>query len=118
VANSATTGTASAVADALVLRDADGRAKVADPAVAADIATKGYVDAKEIRNETPTGTIDGTNREFTLAQTPMTGTVQVFVSGLMMLPGTHFTVSGTTLTFTDPYQPITGEWVRVSYRKA
>jgi hypothetical protein len=121
VANSATTGTASAVADTLVLRDANGRAKVADPAVAADIASKGYVDteiARFVINETPTGSINGTNREFTLAHTPASGTLQVFVSGLMMLPGTHFTFSGATLTFTDPYQPITGEWLRVSYKKA
>lgn len=118
VANSATTGTASAVADTLVLRDANGRAKFADPAAAADAATKGYVDDKEIRNETPTGTIDGSNLAFTIANSPMAGSVQVFVSGLMMLSGTHYSVSGTTITFTDPYQPITGEWVRVSYRKA
>lgn len=118
VANSATTGTASDVADTLVLRDANGRAKFAAPSASADAATKGYVDDKEIRNETPTGTVDGTNLVFTLAQSPMSGTVQVFVSGLMMLAGTHYSMSGTTLTFIDPYQPITGEWVRVSYRKA
>ena len=33
-------------ANALIQRDTSGRAKVADPAVAADIATKGYVDAQ------------------------------------------------------------------------
>jgi hypothetical protein len=35
---------AAATANAIVRRDANGRAQVADPAVAADIATKGYVD--------------------------------------------------------------------------
>ncbi len=45
----ATTGihgaTSSATADRIILRDSAGRAQVADPAAAADIATKNYVDS-------------------------------------------------------------------------
>lgn len=37
--------TSAATANRLMLRDAAGRAKVADPSVAADIATKGYADS-------------------------------------------------------------------------
>jgi len=42
---SAHSATASATENRLVLRDSSGRAKVADPSVAADIATKGYIDS-------------------------------------------------------------------------
>ncbi len=38
-------GVSAATASALIRRDASGRAKVADPAAASDIATKGYVDS-------------------------------------------------------------------------
>ena len=38
--------TALATASRIVLRDAAGRAQVADPSAAADIATKGYVDGR------------------------------------------------------------------------
>lgn len=121
VANSATTGTASKTAETLVLRDADGRARFATPSHADDAANKGYVDteiARFVVNETPAGTVNGSNLVFSLVQSAAAGTLQVFVSGLMMLEGSHYSVSGSTLTFVDPYQPITGEWVRVSYRKA
>ena len=37
---------AAATANRLIIRDANGRAKVAEPSAAADIATKGYVDGK------------------------------------------------------------------------
>jgi hypothetical protein len=41
------TPTSAATASALVLRDANGRAQVADPSANADIATKNYVDTTE-----------------------------------------------------------------------
>jgi hypothetical protein len=121
VANSATTGTAAKNADTLVLRDADGRAKFATPSVDDDAANKGYVDTQVGRfvvNETPTGTVNGTNDAFSLAFTPAAGSVQLVLSGFQLLEGTHFSVSGTTVTYLSGYQPISGEWHRVSYKKA
>lgn len=121
VANSATTGTASDTAETLVLRDASGRAKFADPAAAQDAATKNYVDnlsSRVVINEVPTGTIDGTNAAFTLANIPAAGTLQLFVSGLLLIEGTHFTRSDANVTFTSPFEPQAGEWLRASYTKA
>ena len=121
VANSATSGTAAKTGDTLVLRDADGRAKFATPSHADDAANKGYVDgqiSRFVANETPSGTIDGTNTTFTLAHAPVAGSLQVVLSGFMLLEGTHFSVSSTTLTYLSSFQPISGEWHRVSYVKA
>lgn len=47
--------TSAATAKRIVQRDAAGRARVADPAVSADIATKGYVDAQILIKTPPIG---------------------------------------------------------------
>jgi hypothetical protein len=44
-ATSAHSATSAAAANRIILRDASGRAQVASPSAAADIATKGYVDS-------------------------------------------------------------------------
>lgn len=116
----AKSSTDAATADTLVLRDANGAAKFATPTDTAHAANKGYVDGQVgrfIANETPTGTIDGSNAAFSLAYAPAAGTLQLFINGLLLLEGTHFSVSGTTVTFTSPFQPQTGEWLRASYKK-
>jgi hypothetical protein len=57
-------GTSLATASKALIRDTNGRAQVADPAVAGDIATKNYVDTglnaipkMYVQTATPTGTI-------------------------------------------------------------
>jgi hypothetical protein len=48
------------------------------------------------------GTQDGSNKVFTLANTPKTGSEQIFVNGVLMLPGVgndYVLSSGTTVTF-------------------
>lgn len=117
----AKSSTDAATADTLVLRDANGRAKFAAPSASGDAANKGYVDGEIGRfvvNETPSGTIDGSNASFTLASAPAAGGLQLYINGLLLLEGTHFSLSGTTVTFTSPFQPQTGEWLRASYKKA
>lgn len=66
-------------------------------------------------NETPTGTIDGTNAAFTLAHTPVAGTLMLYVNGLLMLDGGDFNRSGVTLTFVAGAIPETGDWIRATY---
>lgn len=67
--------------------------------------------------ETPTGAIDGSNKVFTLAATPISGSEHVFQNGMLVLPGgVNYTISGTQITFN--IAPMVGEWVRVSYRRA
>lgn len=73
-------------------------------------------------NETPTGTINGTtgsdgNAAFTLAQTPATGSLQLFMTGVLQLLDTDYTLVGATITYVAPKIPITGnDWHRAWYR--
>ena len=57
-ATSAHSATSAAAANRIILRDASGRAQVASPSAAADIATKGYVDSNINAIETGSRTID------------------------------------------------------------
>jgi autotransporter-associated beta strand protein len=121
VANSATTATSAATANTIVARDANGRAQVADPAAATDIATKQYVDnatggGSVAENITPSGTINGTNTAFTLPNTPIDSSVKLYLSGLRLAQTTHYSVSGSTITFVSGFQPVSGEYLIADYR--
>lgn len=76
----------------------------------------GAVDiAKYISSETPSGTIDGSNTTFTLANTPVSGTVIVFLNGLRQKSGAgnDYTISGSTITYLSA--PLSGDVLTVSY---
>lgn len=54
------------------------------------------------RSTVVTGTQDGSNKVFTLANTPKSGSEQIFVNGILMLPGSsndYVLSAGTTITF-------------------
>lgn len=51
-----------------------------------------------VTGETPTGAINGTNVNFTLAHIPVAGSVIGFLNGLQQVSGTDFTVSGKVVT--------------------
>ena len=59
--------------------------------------TDKYESANFVDTETPTGTINASNVTFTLANTPIAGTVKVWVDGVR-LSSADYSVSGTTLT--------------------
>lgn len=67
--------------------------------------------------ETPSGTVNGTNAVFTLANTPVSGSEQVFLNGLLQEPGSgnDYQISGGTITFNAA--PPSGARIRVSYIK-
>lgn len=67
-------------------------------------------------NETPTGAVNGANTTFTLANTPETGTVQVYQNGLLQSPTDDYTIVTDTITMNDA--PATGDKIRVAYVKA
>ncbi len=73
---------------------------------------------KAIVNETPSGTVNGSNAAFALANTPVSGKVQVYRNGLLQIEGgsEDYTISGGTITFV--VAPSTGSKLRVSYIKA
>jgi hypothetical protein len=67
--------------------------------------------------EVPTGTINGSNVTFGLAQTPVSGKEMVFVNGVLQNVGSgnDYTISGATITFTAGATPQTGDVVLVTY---
>lgn len=67
--------------------------------------------------ETPSGTIDGANTTFTLANAPSpAASLHLYLNGVLQLAGTHFTLSGATITFLAGFIPQVGDVLRASYR--
>lgn len=64
-------------------------------------------------NETPSGTQDGVNAVFTLANTPQSGSTTVYRNGLREVLGTGYTATSSTLTFSTP--PLSSDVIRVDY---
>jgi hypothetical protein len=94
-------------ADLLAIVDTSGTPTTKKITVANLISTR-------VDNETPTGTINGSNKEFTLAQAPnpsssllLIGTLVVFIQDV------DYTLITNTITFTDA--PPTGSILRAFY---
>lgn len=77
----------------------------------------GLTTANFVFGETPSGTINGTNVTFTLANVPTSGTVRLYVNGIRMSPGSgnDYTMSGLTITFTAGATPLTGDVILADY---
>jgi len=67
----------------------------------ADVDEDAVKEDDLIFHEIPSGSINSINTSFTLSSTPVTGTVQVFLNGLLQAPGTgmDYTVSGNAIEF-------------------
>lgn len=68
-------------------------------------------------NEVPSGTINGVNTVFTLVNSPSpSSSLKVYVNGQRLKPGigNDFTISGLTITLTQP--PIVGDVILCDYR--
>lgn len=82
-------------------------------AVSVAVAGTDYVLASNfVTSEVPSGTINGSNTSFTLANTPVTGTIRLFRNGVRT---TAFTASGSTITMSAA--PLTGDTLLVDYQK-
>jgi hypothetical protein len=70
-----------------------------------------------VTRETPTGTVNGVNATFTLANTPIANTESIFLNGLLQEPGAgnDYTISTNTITMLNV--PATGDRLRVNYQK-
>lgn len=100
----------------------DGQTIVADSASAAGwkwASSSGLGTSNFVTGETPGGTVDGSNANFTLANSPTAGTERVFVNGIRMRSGAgnDYTISGTTITFLTGAIPVTGDIILVDYMK-
>lgn len=75
------------------------------PTDASEYVTKGYVDGisgvtPEIPfTETPSGSVNGSNTDFTLSHTPTANTLHLYLNGVFQTPGVDYNLSGTTITF-------------------
>jgi hypothetical protein len=80
--------------------------------VSSGLSSTNFVD-KEI----PSGSINGANATFTLANTPTAGSEHVYLNGLLQESGAgnDYTISGATITMLTA--PLTGDKLRVTYRK-
>lgn len=87
-----------------------------------------YVDKSELgggagssevfaTNETPSGTINSTNKTFTLAYTPISGSETIHRDGQLLKGSSDdYSISGATITFTTA--PDTGSVLLASYRRS
>lgn len=66
-----------------------------------------------VYNESPTGTVDGANKDFVLAHTPIAGSIQVYINGQRLGLSTDFTLTLGTITFI--MAPINGSIILVDY---
>ena len=70
-----------------------------------------------VNNEVPSGTDNGSNVTFTLANTPVAGSEHLYLNGARQLvgAGNDYTISGDTITFATA--PPTGSNLVVDYQK-
>lgn len=83
------------------------------------IASTALVSSNFVTREVPTGAINGTNRAYTLANTPVAGSEEVYVNGVLQNSGAgnDYVISTNTITFEIPATPQTGDVILVNYRK-
>ena len=70
-----------------------------------------------VTRETPTGLVNGANTTFTLANTPVAASEEVYLNGLLQEPGAGNDYTIATSTITMLAAPLTGDRLRVNYRK-
>lgn len=73
------------------------------------VGSSAFVDG-----ETPSGLVNDSNTVFTLASTPVVGSVKVYHNGVRIKVTEDYTISGTTITFV--IAPATGDNILVDYR--
>jgi hypothetical protein len=68
-----------------------------------------------VDNEIPSGTINGSNTAFTLANAPTAGSVHLYLNGVRLRPTTDYSITGTAITMV--MVPQTGDWLYADYRR-
>ena len=78
-------------------------------------ATTAQLAGGYVVRETPSGTVNGSNTAFTLANTPVSGTEMIFQNGLLLVSGSgkDYTISTNAITFVTA--PATGDVLMATY---
>lgn len=81
------------------------------------LANIGLQQSNFVDKEIPSGAINGSNTAYTIANTPIVGSEHVYLNGMLQESGAgnDYTISGASITMLSA--PLTGEKLRVSYRK-
>jgi hypothetical protein len=66
-----------------------------------------------VLNEVPTPPTDGTSTVFTVANQPVTGSVQVYIDSVAAVLGIDYTTTGSQIMFVNP--PVNGSQIQISY---
>ena len=66
-----------------------------------------------VNDETPSGVVNGANVTFTLTNTPLAGSLLLFVDGVRQTAIVDYTITGAAITMT--VAPVTGSTVRATY---
>lgn len=74
--------------------------------------------SNQVVRESPTGSVNGSNVTFVLANTPYADSEQVFLNGILQEPGASndYTIADDEITFVEA--PTVGDRIRVTYFKA
>lgn len=72
--------------------------------------------AKVVTGETLTGTVDGSNVTFSIANSPLSGSVKIYLDGQRLALTADYTISSTTITFVEA--PVVGSVLLADYIKA
>ena len=104
-------GATTRTVDADTIRSSDASKTYALPSITGPImVSTGLVE------ETPTGTINGSNTSFTISNTiANTASVVLYQDGLTQIYTTDYTISGTTLTMVTA--PAAGQSLRIKYSR-
>lgn len=99
---------------AIVVKPSDTSIVVAAGGISVSTA---FVTSHKVTRETPSGTINGSTTVFTLAFTPVAGTEEVYLNGILQDAGAgnDYTISGTSITMLAA--PLAGDKLRVNYWK-
>jgi hypothetical protein len=84
---------------------------------AVTVASTLFRTANFVVRETPSGLVNGSNVTYNLANTPVSGTEQLYLNGIQQEPGAgnDYTIAAAVITFLTA--PVTGDKIRVSYLK-
>lgn len=77
----------------------------------------GLTNSNFVDKEAPSGSYNGSNTTYTLANTPTSGSEHVYLNGILQESGSgnDYTISGATITMLTA--PLANDKIRVSYRK-